>query len=162
MTLNFKKGYLTPNKEIEISEEEFELNFVSSLPNEAHRTELFENYKAFIQAFSKEITPSFEVWIGGSFTTKKEFPKDIDLVIFADYDVFQKKEKEFDVLKMNHKGGNKRLDIYKVLVYPENHRDVFLYESKKVEWLNWFSYTRRNKRTNKRTPRGFIKIRYYE
>ena len=162
MNLNFKNGHLTPNQIIEISEEEFELNFVSSLPNEGHRTELFKYYKAFIEAFAKAITPNFDVWIGGSFTSNKEFPRDIDLVIFADHKIFQNKEKEFDALKMNHKGENKRLDIYKVITYPEDHRDFFLYESNRMYWLDKFSYSRKNRRTRKRTSRGFIKIQYHE
>jgi len=117
MLLTFKNGHLTPNQKIELTEEEFETNFVLLLENKEHRSELFQNYKAFIQEFSEEITPNLEVWIGGSFTSEKEFPNDIDLVVFADYKVFQEKEKEFETLRMNHKGNPKRLDIYKVLIY---------------------------------------------
>jgi hypothetical protein len=162
MYLQFKDEYLTPSNAIETTEKVFEDYFVTLLPNKKHRRELFKEYQTFIQAFSAQITPNFEVWIGGSFTTKKEFPNDIDLVIFEDYKVFQQKEKEFDALKLNYKEGISRLDIYKVLIYPEDHRDVFLYESKKIEWLNWFGHSRRNRRTSKRISRGFIKIPYHE
>lgn len=162
MNLDFQNGHLTPSQAIELTEEEFERYFVSSLENIEHRTELYQDYKSFIKAVKEDITPNFEVWIGGSFTSQKEFPRDIDLVIFAEFKILQEKEKEFEKLKMNHKGNPKRLDIYKVLVYPENHRDVFLYESKKIEWLNWFTSTKRNRRTNRKTSRGFIKIKYHE
>lgn len=160
---NFKNEYLTPNEAIEASEEEFANFFSYSLPNEEHRTELFEYYQAFIQAFSKEITPSFEVWIGGSFTTKKELPNDIDLVIFADYQIFQGKEKEFKILSANQKADKKRLDIHKVEVYPKSHKNYkTIYEPNWYYWLDWFSHTRKNRRTKKRQSRGFIKIIYHE
>jgi len=93
---------------------------------------------------------------------EEEFPKDIDLVVFADYKVFQEKEKEFEALRMNHKGVNKRLDIYPVEVYSKEHKKHFFYESDKMYWLDFFSHTKKSKRTGKRQSRGFIKIIYNE
>lgn len=63
---------------------------------------------------------------------------------------------------MNHKGRNKRLDIYKVAVYPINHNYFSWYESDKLEWLHFFTNTKKHKLRGKSISRGFIKITYYE
>lgn len=163
MIFNFKGNYLTPINAIESREKAFEDFFVNVIPDVNHRKVLYNDYKTFIQEFSKQITPNFEVWIGGSFTTKKEFPNDIDLVIFADYEIFQKKMNEFEMLLLNQKLENKRLDIHRVEVYPENHKNYeTIYEPNWYYWLDWFSHTRKNRRTKKRQSRGFIKITYHE
>lgn len=159
---NFKDDYLVPNKAIEATIEEFADYFAYSLADVAHRTILFEEYQTFVQAFSEQITPNFEVWIGGSFTSKKEFPNDVDLVVFADYKVFQDKEKEFEVLKLNHNSGNKRLDIYRVEIYPKEHKRFSWYKGDKLEWLHFFTNTKKRKSTGKSIKRGFIKITYHE
>ncbi len=97
------------------------------------------------------------------FTTTKEFPQDIDLVIFADYNVFQEKMNEFKILLANQKADKKRLDIHKVEVYPKSHKNYeTIYEPNWYYWLDLFSHTRKDRRTKKRQSRGFIKIIYHE
>ncbi len=75
MEFTLKDGHITPSKPFELSQEQFEMNFVSSLPNIEHRARLFEYYKTFVKDFSETITSKFEIWIGGSLLLQKSFHK---------------------------------------------------------------------------------------
>jgi len=76
-TLNFDEfGNLTPYQAIDT----LEAYFVTAFPKSTTRKRLFENYLRYIYRFQDEVFPFFEQYINGSFVTKKENPKDIDLV----------------------------------------------------------------------------------
>jgi len=66
---------------------DFQLNeipnrFVKIFPNSTRRQSLVDGFNDFVIMLSNVGIP-FEVWIDGSFTTFKDDPNDIDLVIFA-------------------------------------------------------------------------------
>jgi hypothetical protein len=69
-----------------------------SLYNE-HRIMLWENYQEYTKQLTQIVGTDFYQWINGSFTTKKEYPQDIDLVNFLDYVTFEKTEKNLLNLK---------------------------------------------------------------
>ena len=75
-----KYGLIQPDTKHELSSAEFKETFVNSFPNSRTRSDIFSAYIAFTEAFSKEVTNSFTQWIGGSFTTQKENPNDIDIL----------------------------------------------------------------------------------
>lgn len=54
--------------------------FVDPFENFERREKLLSRFEAFISRL-KEVTIDMEVWIDGSFATKKEHPGDIDLVV---------------------------------------------------------------------------------
>lgn len=90
--LNFDEyGNLTPYKIMEIDLATFEAYFVTAFPKSKTRKRLFENYLRYIYRFQDKVFPFFEQWINGSFVTKKENPKDIDLITFLDYKIFEKR-----------------------------------------------------------------------
>jgi len=79
--LNFDKfGNLTPYQAIEVDLDTLESYFVTAFPKSTTRKRLFENYLRYIYRFQDEVFPFFEQYINGSFVTKKENPKDIDIV----------------------------------------------------------------------------------
>jgi hypothetical protein len=85
------------------------------------------------------------------------------LVIFADYKIFQEKINILKKLLPNLKTDEMCLDIHQVEVYPQNHKSYeTIYEPNRYYWLDWFSHTRKNRKTKKRQSRGFIKIIYHE
>lgn len=146
MVLQFNEfGYLTPSGLVSCDLATFELYFLDNFPVSDTRREIFINYMRFIERFSKRITRNFTQWLNGSFVSLKENPKDLDLVTFVDFSVYEALEKEIEQfwsfnLEAEH------LDSYIVKVYPENHPDYFrtvekqmyftkLYESKKIEGI---------------------------
>ena len=90
--LNFDEhGNLFPYESIEIDLATLETYFVTAFPKSRTRKRLFENYLRYIYRFQDEVFPFFEQYINGSFVTKKENPKDIDIVTFLDYQVYEKR-----------------------------------------------------------------------
>ena len=67
----------------DIGIDELEDVFVSPFENSERRAYLLERFMALIDKF-KETGISSEVWIDGSFATKKPEPGDIDMIFFVD------------------------------------------------------------------------------
>jgi len=152
--LNFDEyGNLTPFEVIEVDLATFEAYFVTAFPKSTTRKRLFENYLRYIYRFQDEVFPIFEQWINGSFVTQKENPKDIDMVTFLDYEVYEKRGNKvldkFWTFSLEDEG----IDSYLVKDYPKDH---FLYKEvlkKKDVWLKLYA----NNRTTIPT-KGFLKI----
>ncbi len=90
MTLTFTElGFLTPATGIETTIETIEEQFVRVFPNSETRQRLFENFQNYLDRFQHEIFHWFEMWVDGSFVTRKENPEDIDFVVFLDWEVFE-------------------------------------------------------------------------
>ena len=85
MSITFdKNGNPKPYKLVELTIERFEKIF-TSIPDKKARADLISKYKKYILEFYQNIAPKeWQQWIGGSFTTQKEYPNDIDLVNFLD------------------------------------------------------------------------------
>jgi len=97
MTLTFTDaGLLTPAKGIETSLEIIGQHFVQAFPHSETRQRLFENFQNYLNSFQDEIFPWFEMWVDGSFVTLKENPKDIDVVTFLDWEVYELREKALE------------------------------------------------------------------
>ncbi|MEL7119728.1 MAG: hypothetical protein AAFO07_09815 [Bacteroidota bacterium] len=151
------RGYLDPPNRQDLSIVEFEQYFVESFPKSQTRKELFEGFIRYNNAFQQEVTNEMIQWIGGSFTTKKLNPRDIDLVTIMPYSIFEEKseliEKRFRRSAKNEYG----IDAYIVSAYPEEHDKHGLYRGIMVYWNNQFSKTRKN-RAGKRFKRGYVQI----
>jgi len=89
-------GFLAPAKGIEASLEAIEAFFVKAFPHSETRSRLFENYMGYLHRFQNDIFPWFEMWVDGSFVTLKENPKDIDVVTFLDWEVYEMREKALE------------------------------------------------------------------
>ena len=155
-TLNFDEfGNLTPYQAIEVDVDTLEAYFVTAFPKSTTRKRLFENYLRYIYRFQDEVFPFFEQYINGSFVTKKENPKDIDIVTFLDYEVYQKRgDKVLDKF-WSFSLEDDGIDAYLVMDYPKNHPLHKETLDAKVIWTNLYS------RIYKPEPsQGFLKITF--
>ena len=153
-TLNFDEfGNLTPYQAIEVDVDTLEAYFVTAFPKSTTRKRLFENYLRYIYRFQDEVFPFFEQYINGSFVTQKENPKDIDIVTFLDYAVYQKRgDKVLDkfwTFSLEDEG----IDAYLVEDFPKEHLEFQETRLIKNDWINRYSNTK--ERTHKK---GFLKI----
>ncbi len=152
--LNFNEnGYLEPFGEIATTIEIVKEYFVWN----EQRNELFNSFETFIIELQTIIQQPFTVWLDGSFTTKKEFPNDIDCVIFVDYRCFDGKETAFFNLKMVYK--KLKIDSYSVKVYPEQHEKYVIFTNDKQDWERIFGRTRLNTHTGLYYSKGFLQLK---
>lgn len=154
------KGYLTPNKNIETTVEEFKLEFVTNFIDKEQRLSLF-NYFIKYSKDLKSILKNNELiqWIDGSFVTKKNNPNDIDVVTFIDFDIFEKYEKKLKSFVYPDSISKYNVDGYIVVTYPRTHSKHPLYMGDWAYWMDRFDKTRRNRAGN-RYPKGFVEINF--
>lgn len=152
-------GHLTPYEIIETNLEILETVFVNDFPNSTTRKALFENYIRFIYQFQDEVFPFFEQWINGSFVTMKENPKDIDIVTFLDYQVYEKRGEatldKFWTFSLEDQG----IDSYIVKEYPKGHEKHKDFLELKNQWVNTYNHSN-PKKEKKILPKGFLKINF--
>ena len=155
------KGYLKPYEIIEIDLQTFQTIFVEDFIQSETRQNIFLDYFDFIHDFKNLICPNVTYWLNGSFVSKKLNPKDLDIVVFIDFEVYEAKkdliEDKFNNLRKEKKYPH--LDIYTVKVYPLNHLLHFFYLSDKAYWNEWFSTTRLDKH-RKQHHKGFIQLQF--
>ena len=83
MKINFdEKGNLTPYELIECDWNTLHEIFVLNFPKTSRRDELISELNIFLESIKILINSNIEIWIDGSFTTMKQNPNDIDIVIF--------------------------------------------------------------------------------
>jgi hypothetical protein len=159
-TLEFDaKDYLKPYSLIETDLDTFERYFIDDFPNSLTRKNLFINYLRYIESFKNRVSHKFIQWINGSFISKKENPKDIDLVTFLDYEIFTAQEPFLDKywcfsLELE------KLDAYLVKDYPTNHPNYYLETLKfKDQWAKLYSGSREDE-DGISHPKGFLQINF--
>ena len=152
-------GFITPDQGVEISHEQMEGMFIQGFPGEDRRQLLWENYRRWLREFRIKISHEAEVWIDRSYVTKRKTPDDMDILVLIDYLVWQEKEDVFRELEREYGNTQPPLDVYHLLVYPENHPNYHLMHINKSEWLHLFTQTRPNRR-RKIFRKGFIIINY--
>ena len=127
-------GYLYPYQVIETDLESIRSTFVYN----QHRQELFESYLSFLNDLKKLEISSFFQWIDGSFTTRKLFPKDIDLITFINIDIYKLKRSRLEDLVRQYS----KIDGYFAELYPQNHRFSSLNDWKKNHWIDVYGSTK--------------------
>ncbi|MEM1120570.1 MAG: hypothetical protein AAGJ18_08970 [Bacteroidota bacterium] len=147
-----KNGYLVPYKMIEVDLATLKFNFVDAFPNSKRRQWLFDNYLRFLYKFQDNVFTYFEQWIDGSFISQKENPKDIDLVTFLDYSIYEKRGEKVlnDFWKFSLE--DQYIDSYIVKEYPKDHPKYSVFLSEKNLWIDRYSTTRTDE------PKGFLKL----
>ncbi len=152
-----EKGLLVPNQPILSDLEEIRKVFTQEIAS-PRRTELFENYLRYLEDLKALIGEEFYQWINGSFVSKKLIPQDIDLVVFAPWQLVNKFDKELKELKSPLSLKTYGVDAYFVKVYEEHHRDYFLFLSDKAHWLDFFGKTRED-RNHHTFKKGFLEVK---
>ena len=156
--MNFDpKGLLEPPEKIRIAPDQFARVFVEDFGKSTTRESLYQSYLEYTHQFSQEITDSFAQWIGGSFTTGKRDPQDIDVVTLCSQEVLIKKQEvlasEFSQTTWKAKG----LDAYLLGVRSQAAPDFPLYRSDYVYWIHQFSTTRKDRRGRKHSS-GYVEL----
>lgn len=153
-------GFLEPSGAIAISLTDFKKHFVFVSDSET-RIHNFEKYASYSNQLKKLLgLPNLKQWINGSFVTSIKNPKDIDLVTFIDFELrisFANQLKAFEAAQANAIYG---VDAYLLTVFPPHHPKAFLFESDQAYWMEHFSKSRRNSRTGKKLPKGYLEIIY--
>jgi len=140
-------GYLVPDDVITTDIKAFKFAFVDSIPDKT-RSEIFNNFLQFCQMLLEDLNlEEVSILINGSFTTQKQNPNDIDLVVFLGLEC-QEKYEQLLREKYNHETllNNLRLDVYFPIIYPENHPNYAFTKSDRVYWITQFTRTRPNRR----------------
>ena len=150
-------GLLVPDNKIPSSIEELEAEFVKNIPT-LKRREIFEAYKNYVKQF-KAVCALQELhqWINGSFVTKKSNPGDIDLITFLDFETVKQLGDRIANFKYPKSELIYGVDAYIIEVYPEKHKNWFIFQSDMAYWMDRFTKTRRIK--GNRLAKGFLEIK---
>ena len=155
-----ERGNLQPYEVIEISLETFEEVFVNAYQVESTRHRLYENYKIYTSDLKEILEREFYQLIDGSFVTKKNSPKDIDLVTVIDCRDYESNKKILESKFASFSGrANYKVDAYIISKYPENHKSHIIFRSDLLYWWDLFGKTRMN-RVKKQFKKGIIRINY--
>ncbi len=140
-------GHLAPVQPIESDLTELEAVFVFN----ERRQWLFNGLKDFQNLLAGWYKGSFQIWVDGSFVTKKPFPKDVDIVVFIDFQWYEDKGNESLIHLLK---GIPTVDAYFIPVFPENHPHFKLYNLDRIDWLFLFS------RNRQKQKKGFLQLNF--
>lgn len=154
-TLNFdEKGCLKPYSIIKTDLTTFRETFVFN----EHRLALFDNYESFNVELQNLTSCPLIQWIGGSFVTLKESPKDIDTVTFIPFDIYNAKEKQMEKLRTFYR--NNGIDCFFEYFYPNSHRKYQDYISNRIYWQRLYCKYPVQNQAVRWLPKGFLEINF--
>ena len=146
-----ENGYLEPfegiTTELEIAKNAFTFN--------EHRITIWSHFENFITELQNLFQNDFSIWLNGSFTTKKEFPNDLDCVIFIDFKIYGILERDLQKFKELQYKKENYLDIYFVKIYPKGHKNKIFEDFDVIEWFSLFTKTR-----EKNVKKGFLQLNF--
>lgn len=156
--MNFDRyGLIKPDKKHQLSRAEFKETFVDAFPSSSTRNGIYLDYDKFTSAFAADVTESFTQWIGGSFTTEKEDPNDIDILTILSGSDYKLNQKIIESKFRKIVGDFPLVDSYFLQAPATKTEKAPLFKSDLIYWVHQFSYTRKN-RKGKRQTRGYIEI----
>ncbi|MDQ8141821.1 MULTISPECIES: DUF6932 family protein [Chryseobacterium] len=120
-----------------ISIDEINQICVTNFPRNDKRKELFDNFLKFLKHLEM-VNSKFEIWVDGSFTTEKEEPEDIDILII--YDELHLKTLAPGEINIINSLFNRSLSKIRF------NLDVLLCEKNDINqrsyWRGWFGFSR--------------------
>jgi hypothetical protein len=147
-------GFLVPAEPIQSNLIDFEMNFVFN----DRRERLFKVYLEFLDDLKKLNIINYFQWVDGSFTTKKPFPNDIDVVSFVDFNIHKIKLSQLYSLKNRYK--LRGIDAYFEAFYPKNHWLESTNEWQGDYWRDVYNSTAPIGRQEKIFSKGFIQLNF--
>ena len=142
-----EKGNPYPYDVVEINIQKFEQIF-SNIPNIERRTLLFQKLGKYLHDFSTSIIPTNWIqWFGGSYTSTKEFPNDIDLVNFIDARTAEAAMNSIWTFITNNKvsADSKKeysVDGYLIPIFSKTDPRYKITMDKYNYWKKWFGHDR--------------------
>lgn len=127
---------------------------VAPFPLSKTRAPIMAGFELLLEKLGKEGIKA-EIWIDGSFISKKLNPSDIDILVCADaeiYDANSSVRKVLDWLDQEDLKPTYFCDSYLQLDYPDGHKNRVLSERTKTSWRRWFHTDRSGH------PRGLAAI----
>lgn len=122
----------------DIREDELRNHFLSSFPGSKTRESLISGFHKYLSQL-RRFGVSFEIWLDGSFTTNKENPNDIDLVVFGS-------ESELNVLSPNQQLNLRPLLLDRATIRSRYGLDVLFAVSEdqnlRSYWRGWYGFDR--------------------
>lgn len=123
--------------------------FVDNFDNNSRRQLLVDQLRTFLDELSK-VQAKFEVWLDGSFTTLKDEPDDIDILIV--YNLNQLNSLPDDQKKVvnslfNRQTSKIRFDL-DILLCPDHD------ENNRSYWRGWFGFS------VSESPKGIARFNY--
>jgi|SRR5690554_5639284 len=127
--------------------EEIGNHFLLDFPASKTREPLIEGLKAFIAHLANVGVP-VELWIDGSFTTKKTDPNDIDLVVFSPAEALNNLPADKQALfqALTDRASIKNNFGCDVLFCPSENLDMRSY------WRGWYGFDRNEQ------PKGIARV----
>lgn len=132
------RGNLQPAEIHETTPDKLREKHVINFPNSLKRPAIYAGWQKYVAEFASEVSPTFQQWIGGSFITKKEDPRDIDVVNFVPPEVLTAAVNRFD-----ESYGSKEkfmVDGRTIAVYPEGSPCYELGRWQRAHWLKFFTH----------------------
>ena len=150
------RGYIVPADVIETDFDTFEQTFVFN----DHRKLIFDEYLNFVAVLKNLDIGSFSQWLNGSFTTKKMYPNDIDVVTFINFAKYERLDRVLREIKLDFR-SRKKIDSYFVIAYPESHPNYLNYRADKLQFLHDFTRDRKQESIkNIKLPKGLVSINF--
>ena len=146
-------GNPTPYEFIFLSLEELEYNFLSQFDTSCTRKNILAGYKAYCNDLLCLVKSNVEQWIGGSFTTTKINPNDIDISTIIDVDLIENPSIATAIKKFTTKGESKNTYLVDGYIIPKCAKGSPYYDYCMDVYNYWSSFWRRNRQD---MPRGII------
>ena len=155
-----KEGHISPAEGIETSWLDFEEQFVSHASFSEVRVKLYHHLKVLVKELPNFIGPYFEIWINGSFVNKYARPRDLDAVIWIPLHYWDTSKMAREKWVEKYGQLKERLDLYFQAFIEIGHenREEFLIHQK--YWRYMFTKSKKNRRTKRSFPKGFIIIKH--
>ncbi|MFA9370116.1 MAG: hypothetical protein ACERIH_00190 [Labilibaculum antarcticum] len=127
---------------------DFKTAFVDDFETSETRPRIFDGYESYVYDFKTNISPSFQHWMNGSYTTNKENPNDIDLVNIVPFsdDLNLKGTALMAFITKGTSKENYMVDGYLVPVYPDDDPRAEFTKNQLAYWEDFFG-SDRNGRT---------------
>lgn len=158
-------GYLPPGIH-QMSLEDFEDFFTQQIPDQNTRQLLFSGYKRMCSAMQAFSINNYRQWIGGSFTTSKTHPHDIDVVTFISMEELNNLPANIQNLLLENPKlivsaftgiyAKKKYfcDSYIIYIPPASNPLYNEYINQMMYWRGVWGFDRSH------TPRGWIEITF--
>lgn len=158
---------LLPEGVYPCDETTFEAAFVSPFLNSNIRASHSYGFKS-LRTLARPISPPVTQWVGGSFVTTKEEPKDLDVLSFVDIDALNARSKD-EIDRINELLDGREVTKTRFGCHtflqpscPQGHPYYRFFERERIYWRKWFGKSKDTMSADGHkvpgVPKGFVQI----